>query len=107
MNEPILIFETDPRMGTPRVHAVNGAAKSWSPRDLNLLEDQLRPRYNEIVRDGAGTIEFQGQTWHVQTQRGRCQPPTDPGIANGGSRPLPFARCAACSCLDTCASDRC
>ena len=70
MSDPILIFETKPSMGTPCIKAVNGAAKMWSQRDLELLENQLRSRYDGLVRQGSGTIEFKGQTLYVKRQEG-------------------------------------
>ena len=61
MNEPMLIFETDPQTGTPKLKAINGAATAWSLKDLCLLEDQLRPRYESLVRDGEASMARGGQ----------------------------------------------
>ena len=70
MKETMLIFETDPRSGTPKLRAINSAARIWNSRDLGLLEEELRPRYDGLVREGAGTIEFKGRTLHVKKKDG-------------------------------------
>jgi hypothetical protein len=70
MNEPMLVFETDPQTGTPKLRAVNGAAAFWSPKELSQLEDQLGPRYDGLVREGGGTLEFKGRTLLVKKKDG-------------------------------------
>jgi hypothetical protein len=70
MNEPMLVFETDPQTGTPKLRAVNGAAALWGLKELSQLDDQLRPRYDGLVREGGGTIEFKGRTFHVKKKDG-------------------------------------
>jgi hypothetical protein len=70
MTEPVLIFETDPQSGTPRLQAVHGAASPWGPKDLGQLEEQLRARYEGLVRAGAGTIDLRGRTLYVRKKDG-------------------------------------
>jgi hypothetical protein len=70
MSEPLMLFETDPLLGTPKLRAVNGAARTWSAKELCQLEEQLRPRYDGLVRAFAGTLEFMGRTLHVKKKEG-------------------------------------
>jgi hypothetical protein len=70
MKEPMLIFETDPQLGMPKLQAINGAAKSWTPKDLCLLEEELRPRYDSLVREGKGTVKFKGNILFIKKKDG-------------------------------------
>jgi hypothetical protein len=70
MNEPMLIFECDPQVGTPKLQTLNGAAKNWKATELALLEEELRPRYESLVREGKGTIQFKGKTLYVNKKDG-------------------------------------
>ena len=100
--EPLLIFETDPKLGTPRLQSINGAAKTWGLKDLGPLEDLLRPRYEGLVRDGNGVIEFRGQNLQVKRKEGDAsrqptlelrleeQPPARPALPMV-SAPAPVA----------------
>jgi hypothetical protein len=67
MNEPVLLFETDPQLGIPRLQSLHGAASTWGFKDLGPLEELLRPRYEEIVRQGQGVVEYRGK--HLQVKR--------------------------------------
>jgi hypothetical protein len=70
MNEPILLFETDDRLGMPKLRASNPAAGDWSAKELALLEELLRPRYDRLVREGDGTIDFKGRRLYVTKKAG-------------------------------------
>lgn len=70
MNEPILIFETDPCSGTPRLQTASGAAPIGTSKEMRHLEDQVRSRYEGLVRQGKGTIDFKGQKLEVRTKEG-------------------------------------
>lgn len=70
MSDTILLFETDPNLGTPKLKLGNGSAGAWSQRDLNALEETLRSRYESFVRDGEGTVVHKGQTLHVKKKAG-------------------------------------
>ena len=56
MKEAMLIYETDSQLGMPKLQANNGACKTWNQKDLNSLEEQLRPLYESLVRDGKGSF---------------------------------------------------
>jgi hypothetical protein len=88
MNEPILLFETDPLLGTPRLHGVNGAAGTWSAKDLRQLEDQLRGRYEVLVREGDGTLDFRGQILYVKKKDGDTS--RQPTLELRTVEPFPF-----------------
>ena len=70
MTELAFKFETDPQMGVPRLHPMTGTSLAWNARDLQQMEDQLRSRYESLVRDGAGTLQFKGKTLIVKKQEG-------------------------------------
>jgi hypothetical protein len=70
MSELVLIFETDPHLGTPRLRAANGAAERFLPREVNQLDEQLHSRYEVLVRDGEGTVEHKGRMLYVKKKDG-------------------------------------
>ncbi len=70
MSQPILIFETDTKTGTPRLQPVNGFVKNLNERDLNQMEDILRPLYEKVVRDGDLSIDYKGATYLVTKRTG-------------------------------------
>jgi hypothetical protein len=66
LDEPIAVFETDPQLGTPKVKPLRGVALNWGETELSALEEQLRSRYECLVRDGQGTARFKSLTLFIK-----------------------------------------
>jgi hypothetical protein len=70
MKEAMLVYETDSQLGVPKLQAINGASKTWSQKDLNAMEEQLRPLYDSLVRDGKGSIRYKEKTLYIKKKDG-------------------------------------
>ena len=93
MSTIVLKFETDPQMGVPRLHPVGetGRKSPWNARDLRQIEEQLRSRYETLVRDGSGTLHVLGRTFQVRKQAGDTsrQPTLELYTAEGSAESSP------------------
>lgn len=96
MTQPNYVFETDPRVGLPRLRLAAGPSLGWSVRDMEQVEAQLLSRYETLALTGAGSLTHKGRTIHVRRKADdRSRQPTlelhtpEPPVPRSGDANLP------------------
>lgn len=57
---PTYVFETDPKIGQPRLRFAGGPSFGWTQKDIETVEELLLGRYQSLATDGVGILEYKG-----------------------------------------------